>query len=99
MRGCRRLGSYRLQLPTATCRLPSATFSYLQLLQATLPVCGCRGLDSYTVGIMGDLHLEPGKMELHEEARRHFAAQLAGDGGRVVQLGDLGGYSSRPGSR
>ena len=48
---------------------------------------------------MGDLHLEPGKMALHDEARRQFAQQLRGDGARVVQLGDLGGYTSRPGSR
>ena len=59
----------------------------------------CRSLSSYTVGIMGDLHLEPGKMALHDEARRQFAQQLRGDGARVVQLGDLGGYTSRPGSR
>jgi hypothetical protein len=65
-------------------------------MHAVLP---CRSLSSYTVGIMGDLHLEPGKMALHDEARRQFTQQLRGGGARVVQLGDLGGYTSRPGSR
>ncbi len=58
-----------------------------------------RSLDSYTIGIVGDLHLEPASMGLHEEAREQFARQLAGAGARIVQLGDLCGYSCRPGSR
>lgn len=52
---------------------------------------------------MGDLHLEPGKqMQLFEEARRQLTAAINAPGvaaPRVVQLGDLGGYKFRPGSR
>lgn len=59
----------------------------------------CRSLVGYTIGIMGDLHLEPGNTQLHEEARQQFGRQLTGGGSRIVQLGDLGGYTSRPGSR
>ena len=67
----------------------------------TNPTYRCRSVDSFTIGVIGDLHLEPGNMQLHEAARQQFVRQLAGAGrgARIVQLGDLGGYNSRPGSR
>ncbi len=62
---------------------------------------------------MGDLHLEPAQMPLFHAARRQIRTALrrgAGEeeqladglmprGARIVQLGDLGGYSNAPGSR
>ena len=60
---------------------------------------------------MGDLHLEPAQMPLFHAARRQIRTALrrgSGDeladglmppGARVVQLGDLGGYTNAPGSR
>ncbi len=63
-------------------------------------------MDSFAVGIMGDLHLEPDPqfMRQFDEARdqllHHIGAEgPAAAGARIVQLGDLGGYTSRPGSR
>ena len=60
---------------------------------------------------MGDLHLEPAQLPLFHTARRQIRTALrhgSGDeladglmppGARVVQLGDLGGYTNAPGSR
>jgi hypothetical protein len=59
-----------------------------------------RDCPSFSVGILGDLHLEPKQMHLFEEAREHFISHLVHSGTpgpRIVQLGDLGGYSNRPG--
>uniref|UniRef100_A0A383VZZ7 Calcineurin-like phosphoesterase domain-containing protein n=1 Tax=Tetradesmus obliquus TaxID=3088 RepID=A0A383VZZ7_TETOB len=55
----------------------------------------------YSVSVLGDLHLEPGQMHLFHEAQQQLAAAMsqAGSGARVVQLGDLGGYKYKPGSR
>lgn len=64
--------------------------------------------NSFAIGIMGDLHLEPDPqfMELFEEARVQLQECLSvsiegrvAEASRVIQLGDLGGYTSRPGSR
>lgn len=69
---------------------------------------GLRGFDdrnapSFACAIMGDLHLEPGHaMAQFEEARRQLITAINEPGvaaPRVVQLGDLGGYKFRPGSR
>ena len=38
--------------------------------------CRRRDAKSFAMGILGDLHLEPDKMELHEEARRQFRERL-----------------------
>lgn len=60
-----------------------------------------RDLDSFSMGIMGDLHLEPGKMEKFEVARQQLRQHLREadpQGARIVQLGDVGGYTARPGS-
>lgn len=63
------------------------------------------------MAIIGDLHLEPSQMPLFHTARQQMRGALRGLGGagddagvmpdnsRVVQLGDLGGYSNSPGSR
>eukprot|EP00898_Chlorokybus_atmophyticus_P003927 jgi/Chlat1/4535/Chrsp29S08895 len=58
------------------------------------------------VAILGDLHLEPAQMHLFHAARQQLNKAIdntnAGASSvakRVVQLGDLGGYSHRPGSR
>lgn len=61
---------------------------------------GIRDTPAFSVGILGDLHLEPAQMHLFEEARAQLADHLAKQdvpGARIVQLGDLGGYSNRPG--
>eukprot|EP00897_Mesotaenium_endlicherianum_P001047 jgi/Mesen1/10943/ME000956S10323 len=55
--------------------------------------------------VLGDLHLEPGQMSLFHESRDEIVRQLRDDASgallpnaRLVQLGDVGGYSSQPGS-
>lgn len=65
-----------------------------------------RSLDNFAIGVMGDLHLEPDAQFMRQfeaargQMRRHIGAEGAeAAGARVVQLGDLGGYTSRPGSR
>ena len=70
-----------------------------------------RDAREFSMAIMGDLHLEPAQMPLFHEARRQIrtalrrsAGQQLADGlmppdARVVQLGDLGGYTNAPGSR
>jgi 3',5'-cyclic AMP phosphodiesterase CpdA len=62
-----------------------------------------RSAAGFACAIMGDLHLEPGhQMKLFEEARRQLVGAITEDASavpRVVQLGDLGGYKFRPGSR
>lgn len=69
---------------------------------------GLKGFDdrnapTFAVAIVGDLHLEPGPpMVKFDEARRQLISTLNAPGivaPRVVQLGDLGGYKFRPGSR
>lgn len=64
------------------------------------------GEGPYSVSVLGDLHLEPAQMHLFHEARQQLVQAMSGDsdgvvrqGARVVQLGDLGGYKHRPGSR
>eukprot|EP00884_Botryococcus_braunii_P003090 jgi/Botrbrau1/12782/Bobra.117_1s0001.1 len=69
-------------------------------LSEGVPGFADREVSSFSVGILGDLHLEPGQMHLFEEAREHFISHLVNTGipgPRIVQLGDLGGYSNRPG--
>lgn len=60
---------------------------------------------SYSVSVLGDLHLEPAQMHLFHEARQQLVSAMSQapdssqglDRARVVQLGDLGGYKHRPG--
>mmetsp|Transcript_7724 Transcript_7724/g.21988 ORF Transcript_7724/g.21988 Transcript_7724/m.21988 type:complete len:387 (+) Transcript_7724:84-1244(+) len=59
-------------------------------------------LDGSAIGIIGDLHLEPDQMHLFHQARAQIIGavrELGGEegSGRIVQLGDLGGYSCGPG--
>ena len=73
--------------------------------------CAARDAREVSLAIMGDLHLEPAQMPLFHAARRQIRTSLrsgAGEdladglmpcGARVVQLGDLGGYTNAPGSR
>ena len=56
------------------------------------------------MGILGDLHLEPGPpMELFHEGLQQMERALRGgqaelpSSARLLQLGDLGGYKSEPG--
>ncbi|KAL4854283.1 hypothetical protein ACK3TF_004974 [Chlorella vulgaris] len=62
-----------------------------------------RDASSFACAIVGDLHLEPGPpMDQFEDARRQLVAAVSKPdvaAPRVVQLGDLGGYNDRPGSR
>ena len=76
-----------------------------------LRVAALRDVREFSLAIMGDLHLEPAQMPLFHEARRQIrtalrhsanpqlADGLMPPGSRVVQLGDLGGYTNAPGSR
>lgn len=82
---------------------PCLTASRPAACAAHVPACSHNTDTSYSVAIMGDLHLEPAQMHLFHEAREQLLAAMAAgaDGGacsaRVVQLGDLGGYKHRPG--
>ena len=58
-------------------------------------VCEVPGDDEFTVAILGDLHLDPRKMEDYEVGRQHFLpiledAKSRGVGTALVSLGDLG---------
>ena len=70
----------------------------------------CRDLQKFRLAIVGDLHLVPDQMPTFESAQQHLNDALLGiqhssNGtgckgrpvGRLVQLGDLGGYEVRPG--
>lgn len=51
--------------------------------------------DQFTVGILGDLHIDPRKMEDYETGRSHFVpileeAKAAHGNAALVSLGDLG---------
>ncbi len=57
--------------------------------------CELPGDDEFTVAILGDLHLDPRKMEDYYAGRDHFLpiledAQGRGVGTALVSLGDLG---------
>ena len=56
--------------------------------------------DSFSIAIVGDLHLEQKGMKTFHRARQQLKDALSASGSgepRVVQLGDLGGYSEKPG--
>ena len=58
-------------------------------------VCNTPGDDEFTIAILGDLHLDPRKMEDYFVGREHFQpiledAQSRGVGTALVSLGDLG---------
>lgn len=58
------------------------------------------GADTFSIAIVGDLHLEQKGMQTFHRARQQLKSILeAKDSGeaRVVQLGDLGGYDEKPG--
>lgn len=61
--------------------------------------CCARSLDEFGIGVVGDLHLEPGQMHLFDNAASQIKAALSGigNGSRLVQLGDVGGYNHKPG--
>ena len=56
--------------------------------------------DAFSIAIVGDLHLEQKGMKTFHRARQQLKDVLSASGSgepRVVQLGDLGGYSEKPG--
>jgi len=58
-------------------------------------VCEVPGDDEFTVAVLGDLHLDPRKMEDYESGRKHFLpiledAKSRGVAAALVSLGDLG---------
>lgn len=61
--------------------------------------------DEFTFAVLGDLHLEPSQMDLFSLARSQVVKELKDPDGnllnqaRIVQLGDVGGYAYKPGSR
>lgn len=76
---------------------------------------GQNGLDisnRFVIGVLGDLHLESGGNPLFQEAKEQVLNAIglptvaaddydSGDGvaRRIVQVGDLGGYTAEPGSQ
>mmetsp|Transcript_5592 Transcript_5592/g.9521 ORF Transcript_5592/g.9521 Transcript_5592/m.9521 type:complete len:581 (+) Transcript_5592:60-1802(+) len=53
------------------------------------------GSDEYVVAVLGDLHIDPRKLEDYETGRSHFLpilgeAKAGGKGASIVSLGDLG---------
>ena len=59
-----------------------------------------RTADTFSIAIVGDLHLEQKGMKTFHRARQQLKDVLSASGSgepRVVQLGDLGGYSEKPG--
>ena len=59
-----------------------------------------RTADAFSIAIVGDLHLEQKGMKTFHRARQQLKDVLSASGSgepRVVQLGDLGGYSEKPG--
>lgn len=67
--------------------------------------CSASPTASLNLSIVGDLHLEPADLSQWEAARAQIKAALSDAAGaplpdaRVVQLGDLGAYAAKPGSR
>lgn len=74
------------------------------------PLWSCRDLQSLRLAVVGDLHLVPDQMPTFQAAQQHLNDALLGSQhssngtgstgrpvGRLVQLGDLGGYEVRPG--
>ena len=61
--------------------------------------------EQLNLAVIGDLHLEPASLGQWEGAREQLRAALCDEDGRplanarVVQLGDLGAYAAKPGSR
>lgn len=59
----------------------------------------------YNFAVLGDLHLEDNQMDVFNAARSQIVSQLTtrrgrpAPGARIFQLGDVGGYTSNPGSR
>ena len=56
--------------------------------------------DKFSIAIVGDLHLEQKGMKTFHRARQQLKDVLSASSSgepRVVQLGDLGGYSEKPG--
>ena len=66
------------------------------------PALSSQAADAFSIAIVGDLHLEQKGMQTFHRARQQLKGVLQGkDAGeaRVVQLGDLGGYNEKPGTR
>lgn len=64
-----------------------------------------RDADEAMLAIVGDLHLEPDQMRLFAKAQKQINQALSDpvqggplSGAGIVQLGDLGGYTHRPGA-
>ena len=70
----------------------------------------CRELQNFRLAVVGDLHLVPDQLATFDSAQQHLNDALLGSQhssngtgctgrsvGRLVQLGDLGGYEVRPG--
>ena len=53
---------------------------------AQSPCYRYRDAQSFAMGILGDLHLEPDKMDLHEEARRQLRERLQETDPQVCSL-------------
>ncbi|GMH43730.1 hypothetical protein BSKO_11652 [Bryopsis sp. KO-2023] len=60
--------------------------------------------DDYVFAVLGDLHLDPNNMPIFQEAQSQVLDVFSQKNGlpktsRLFQVGDLGGYSARPGSQ
>jgi len=73
----------------------STTYYQDELCDVTSDTCQDPGSEAFLLAIIGDLHLDPRKMEDYEVGRSHFEpiiqdAKKAGISTTVVSLGDLG---------
>ena len=73
----------------------STTYYQDELCDVTSDTCQDPGSEAFLLAILGDLHLDPRKMEDYEVGRSHFEpiiqdAKKAGISTTVVSLGDLG---------
>ncbi|KAL9186720.1 hypothetical protein ACHAXT_005958 [Thalassiosira profunda] len=82
--------SLALLIPSAAAFAPSSS------ARRAAPSTGLRARsDEFVVGILGDLHIDPRKMEDYAVGKSHFApifdqAKSDGKGAALVSLGDLG---------
>ena len=74
-------------VPSSSPSRPRHTLKSLTSLHA-----GASTKDNFVVGVLGDLHIDPRKMEDYETGRQHFSRifRESKENGALVSLGDLG---------
>jgi hypothetical protein len=84
-----------MKLSIVTLLLPAGTVAFAPTANTRRSSLLAASSDEYIVGILGDLHMDPRKLEDYDTGRSHFqpifdAAKSDGKGVSVVSLGDLG---------